>query len=223
MSVVQLVLQTPTELGHLETIDEDRIRAHSGLADQLLGPKPTEGEAPLEALTKTITLRGAAPAALKYILERIKKNKTTRILHVKVHDLGLPRAVAIYEAAELLQLQPHQPQIEGHIVGYISHNLVTPEEMIAVHRIFESRQNTSKTWRVLIHQIAWNLVHSRYTGQQADELVEACKVQYPDLYQAIDHKIVHDLKPKKDHRDAVLEWEKQRKDRKGYVKPAGIC
>ncbi|KAK5112889.1 hypothetical protein LTR85_011116 [Meristemomyces frigidus] len=196
MSVVQIYLQTATEFGSLAIIDEQRIRAHSVTIDDALGP-------PNGSLKQTVTLMGAAPGALKYILDRVQKNKPEMVLHIKVHDQGFLKAVAIYEAAELLKLQPPQPQIEGHVIGYISHNVVNPAELIAVHRCFEARQETSKTWRVLIHQVAWNILHGKYAEQQAIDL-KAAASQYPTLVAAIDHRILHDLQEKKAHHDAVV-------------------
>lgn len=189
MSVVQLYLQTSTQFGSLDIIDEQRMRAHSLTVDNALGQ-------PATSLKQSVTLNGAAPGALKYILERIKNNSKDKVLHIKVHDQGLMKAVAIYEAAELLQLQPAQPHIEGHIVGYISHALVTPEEMVAVHRCFESRVETSKVWRVLIHQTAWNILHQKYTEQQTIAL-QTTASQHPSLVAAIDNRIHNVLLPKK--------------------------
>lgn len=196
MSVVQLYLQTPTEFGPLAIVDEQRIRAHSVTIDDALGPQNG-------SLKQTVTLMGAAPGALKYILERIQKNKPGYALHIRVHDQGFLKAVAIYEAAEVLQLRPPQPHIEGHIIGYVSHAVVKPAEMIAVQRCFEGRQQTSKTWRVLVHQVAWNILHGKYEETEAIEL-KITASQYPSLVAAIDHRILHDLQEKKAHHDYVL-------------------
>ncbi|KAK4543865.1 hypothetical protein LTR36_004898 [Oleoguttula mirabilis] len=202
MSVVQIYLQTPTEFGSLGFIDEQRIRAHSATIDNALGP-------PNGSLQQTVTLTGAAPGALKYIFERIRKNKPNFALHIKVHDQGFLKAVAIYEAAELLQLQPAQQHIEGHIIGYISHAVVTPAELVATHRCFEARQATSKTWRVLVHQVAWNILHGKYAEQAAIDLKLAAS-QYPALVAAIDSRIYNDLLEKKAQHDFVVAKDAER-------------
>ncbi|EMC90872.1 hypothetical protein BAUCODRAFT_571457 [Baudoinia panamericana UAMH 10762] len=175
MSVVQIYLQAHVHHGLLEIVDEDRIRAHSVTISDALGQRdPTK-------LVKQVTLTGSAAAALKFVLIRVKNKKNKMGLHMKVHDLPLVRVVAIYQAVELLRIRPVQPHIEGHITGHVSHNLVTPEEMIAVHRVFESRRETSKVWRTMVHQLGWYIANDRVSDEDRDALEKAAQA-LPSLH-----------------------------------------
>lgn len=205
MSTVQLFLQIATGPVLLDSIDEDRIRAHSSRVDDTLGPKTTTS-LPI----KTVTLTGAAPGPLKYILERIKNNQQGRTLHIKVHDMPLPKVVAVFEAYDVLQVQPAQLQIENHIVGHISHHVTAPDEMVAVARCFYQRQETSRVWRVLIQQVGWNVVHGKYTSEQTEHLQKTAREAYPALENEVVEKI-KELKAKKDQREWFKELEAMRK------------
>ncbi|KAI7157992.1 hypothetical protein KC349_g5159 [Hortaea werneckii] len=162
-------------------MDQNRVRANSGTLDRLLGSLPVSEK-------HTVTLQGAAPAAFTYLFDRIRTKPKSQNLHIKVHDQPLAKAVAIYEAAEVLDIKPPQPHIAGFVVGYLSHNKITPNDMLVVHRGFYDRRETYKAWRVMVHQIAWYMATSKYTPDEAIELEKAAK-QYPELVGAVDQKI----------------------------------
>ncbi|KAK3070505.1 hypothetical protein LTR53_010352 [Teratosphaeriaceae sp. CCFEE 6253] len=161
---VQLSLLSGSNEMLLNTIEEQRIRAHSKTVRDALETISSDSTA------KKVVLYGASPAALRFILQRIKGQAPLGQLHIKVHDMPLARAVAVYMAIEVLQVEPTQPHIEGHVLGYISHNNVTPDELMAVGIASYRRQSTSKMYRTLIQQVAWGLVHARYTEQEAGAL-----------------------------------------------------
>ncbi|KAI6847999.1 hypothetical protein KC327_g2040 [Hortaea werneckii] len=116
-------------------------------------------------------------------------------LHIKVHDQPFAKVVAIHEAADVLDIKPRQPHIAGFIVGYLSHNKVTPDDMLVVHKCFYDRRGTCKAWRVMVHQVAWWLATSKYTADEAIELKTAA-TPYPELVDAVDRQI-DELFPKK--------------------------
>ncbi|KAI7232816.1 hypothetical protein KC330_g5722 [Hortaea werneckii] len=179
MAIVDIYLRTPTQHGKLATMDQNRVRTNSGTLDRLLGSLPA---------SETVTLQGAAPAALTYLLDRIRTTPKSQELHIKVHDQPFPKAVAIYEAAEVLDIKPPQPHIAGFVVGYLSHNKITPADMLVVHKCFYDRRETYKAWRVMVHQVAWYMATSKDTPDEAFELESAAK-QYPELVDAVDQKI----------------------------------
>ncbi|GAB1739796.1 hypothetical protein NU219Hw_g4732t1 [Hortaea werneckii] len=181
MAIVDIFLHTPTQHGKLTTLDQKRVRTNSGTLDRLLGSLP-------ESQKQTVTLQGAAPAALTFLLDRIRTKPKSQDLHIKVHDQPFPKAVAIYEAAEVLDIKPSQPHIAGFIVGYLSHNKIAPADMLVVHKCFYDRRGTCKAWRVMVHQVAWYLSTSKYTAEEAVELKRAA-MQYPELVDAVDRQV----------------------------------
>ncbi|KAI6844139.1 hypothetical protein KC340_g2356 [Hortaea werneckii] len=181
MAIVDIYLRTPTQDGKLTTMDQNRVRANSGTLDRLLGSLPASEK-------HTVTLQGAAPAALTYLFDRIRTKPKSKELHIKVHDQPFAKAVAIYEAAEVLDIRPPQPHIAGFVVGYLSHNKLTPDDMLVVHKCFYDRRETYNAWRVMVHQVAWCISTSKYTAEEALELKGAA-MQYPELVDAVDQKV----------------------------------
>ncbi|KAI7479410.1 hypothetical protein KC357_g4190 [Hortaea werneckii] len=181
MAIVDIYLRTPTQHGRLATMDQKRVRTNSGTLDRLLGSLPDSSK-------HTVTLQGAAPAALTYLLDRIRTKPKSQELHIKVHDQPFAKVVAIYEATEVLDIKPQQPHIAGFIVGHLSHNKLTPDDMLVVHKCFYDRRGTCKVWRVMVHQVAWYLATSKYTVDEATELNTAA-MQCPELVDAVDRKV----------------------------------
>ncbi|KAI7205401.1 hypothetical protein D0869_01273 [Hortaea werneckii] len=181
MAIVDIYLRTPTQYGKLATMDQNRVRANSGTLDRLLGSL-------LASEKHTVTLQGAAPAALTYLLDRIRTKPRSQNLHIKVHDQPFAKAVAIYEAAEVLDIKPPQPHIAGFVMGFLSHNKITPDDMLVIHKCFYDRRETYMAWRVMVHQVAWYISTSKYTAEEAIEL-KAAAMLYPELVDAVDQKL----------------------------------
>ena len=138
---------------------------------------------------KTVFIRGASPGPLTFVLDMIVKNYSTMTdTTIRVHKEPLTKCVMVYEALEVLQVDPPQGKVEGHITGYVAHHQLTPDEMVAVHRVFEAKQNVSRAWPTMVHQIGWDHIHAKYTEAQAEALQTAAR-QYPSLHNAIDTKI----------------------------------
>lgn len=158
MVVIEIWLQTPTQLGLLTTIEEGQVRRHSVTVDSVLTNEGPGGASPL---VRKITLQGAAPAALKHVMNQIRTHNNQYPVYIKVHDIPFVKALVIFEAVQLLQVTDPQPHIEGHIVGYISHNKLSVEEILAAAKIGYARRDEqtelekSKILTVLIHQTAW--------------------------------------------------------------------
>ncbi|KAK5714311.1 hypothetical protein LTR17_017242 [Elasticomyces elasticus] len=163
---VKIILRAPNKPDRvLDTVPEARIREHSATIDRTLAAAGDNAEQ-----TKTVYLTGGAPAALEYVIHRIAGRQESRHLHIKVHDLTLVRAVAVFEAVEVLKVRPAQTHVEGHVVGYISHDKVTPDEMMAVARASYPYRNAIKIYNTLVQQVAWGLVHGKYDEVEANFL-----------------------------------------------------
>ena len=105
-------------------------------------------------------------------------------VRILVHDGTIPRAVMILQAINALELEPVQPHVENHIVGHVSHEKLKPEEMVAIHTAFGHLGEASRIWRVMIHQIAWDSVHEKYTEEEKQKLVDKT-LKLPDLDKAL--------------------------------------
>jgi hypothetical protein len=159
-------------------IDAKAVREHSATVEELLRAKPD---------TTKVVLTGVAPPAVRYILDRINDKFPGRPLHIKVHDRPLEEACIIFEAIDVLRLTTPQGHVEGHITGYVAHNLLTAKQLITVALIGLPRRETSKIWNTLVHQTAWNIVNGKYTWDQANFLGYSAD-RFPALRQAIDAK-----------------------------------
>lgn len=119
MSVVHLYAEGADGASSLvDVLDERIIVAHSKTIRNAVAAMPP-------AVTKDITITGAAPAALRFVTSYIKTLKRKEALHLQVRPLPLIKAIAIYQAVEALQVEPAQPHVEGHIIGYTSHMPIT--------------------------------------------------------------------------------------------------
>ncbi|KAK6443086.1 hypothetical protein LTR95_000603 [Oleoguttula sp. CCFEE 5521] len=179
MSSVQDFVQTPSNFGLVDTIDGDLIKRNSDLIRDLVDKQP-------KAVKYQVTLMGVAPAAVKHILHHIAAVPKTGKLYLNVHHMSINQAIAIHEAAMLLRLKPEQPQLEGHIIGYASHNVPSPATMIIIHKVYKNA--SSRIWTTMVHNMCYNFVGEKIPDAQIDALQIAAK-QYPDLMQAVDAKI----------------------------------
>ena len=169
MSVVQIYVKAGDQRLFRGNINEALIRTHSKRVRDVLNTNQ------LNALTKEVTLAGAAPAAFDFVIGKIKGVKPPQQLYIKVHDLPLVRAIAVYEATEAMIIEPVQSHIENHIIGWVTHNIVSPDEMVALHKVFYGRRDSSKVWDRLVHHIAWNIVEGKIVNPLGAELEVAAR------------------------------------------------
>ena len=162
----------------VRTMDERTISKCSKTIRELL--KGQKGPA------KAVTFTGVSPAPLNVVLSLIEKSGSN--IYIKIHKEPLDRGVAIYQAAEALQIEPAQPQMHGFIIQFIAHNKLEPSWMVAVHLAFESRSDTSKAWTTMVHQMAWDFNNGKYEAEEAAALQEAAR-PYPTLLAAVDDRI----------------------------------
>ena len=181
MSVVQIYVKAGDQRLFRGNINEALIRTHSKRVRDVLNTNQ------LNALTKEVTLAGAAPAAFDFVIGKIKGVKPPQQLYIKVHDLPLVRAIAVYEATEAMIIEPVQSHIENHIIGWVTHNIVSPDEMVALHKVFYGRRDSSKVWDRLVHHIAWNIVEGKIVNPLGAELEVAAR-PYPELFEAVNEQ-----------------------------------
>ncbi|KAH9844751.1 hypothetical protein Tdes44962_MAKER07096 [Teratosphaeria destructans] len=179
-------------------MNEERIRAASTTINNALDGRPYTP-------VKKVEIGGAAPAAFQFVLGCIDEHEKTKRrpgdkLRIKAHDQPIAKTTAIYEAIEALGIKPSQPHIANHIIGYVAHNTLTPNELATIHRAFVGRRETNKAWRTLVHQTAYYIVYLQDTPEEADALQRAVE-PYPQLRHAIEEKMINELLPKKAFED----------------------
>lgn len=84
----------------------------------------------------------------------------------KVHYLKLPieNVAMLWEATEILGIQPPQDDLRKHLRWSLSHDKLGPQQICTLHRIFypsrESKLEGDKlsTWEVLVHRESSNLL-----------------------------------------------------------------
>ena len=127
MPAVEIYVLRDGTTTFLRKVDEAIVSKHSKTIRDVLASVPPK------ARGKYVTLSGAAPAAVDFVIQQIV-NKGSK-LKIKIGKLPLERAVAIYEAVETLQVEPRQAQVEGHIVACVAHAKVSPTGLRALTKV----------------------------------------------------------------------------------------
>lgn len=180
MSSVQISVSTPSKSGIVSTIDGDLIKKHSATVREII-------DAQQPSLVYNVTLTNVAPAAIGWIIKQVDGHARKKTLYLRVSDLPLLQAVCIEEAVRVLRIEPDQPHIAGHILGYVSHNIVTPSEMVTIHKAYGNLSD-SRIHKALIHDLSYNMVGGLIDAAKMDELWNAAK-PYPALITAVEDRI----------------------------------
>ena len=147
--------------------------------------------------------------ALKDVLSRaLKFGPSLRLI---ANGMSIIDVIQMLNVVETLGISPPQKQIEGHLVHLLSHSQITPAVMAAVHECFGQQGDGSRPWRVMVHQIAFDVANENLTIARRDEL-EAAATPYPDLDDAIYQKFLV-LKGCKEHKERM-----QKRNQKLQVK-----
>ena len=195
ITTIRLMLDTGIKEVQLGSVDEQRIREHSKTIRTALDNRPSDDK------ERKVVVFGAAPAALDFVIQRVKGWAPSGSLHIKVHNMPLLRAVAVYEACKALDLEPAQPHVEGHVAGHLAHNTITPDEMMATALASRRYRETDKVYNTLVQQVAWGLVHAKYSEKDAAALQNEAE-QWTELHDELDAK-VQELKVKRERYDAL--------------------
>lgn len=180
MSSIQILVTTGTKTGVVGIMDGDLIKQHSATVRNIV-----DSQQP--SLVYQVQFTNVAPPAIDWILKKIKANKPNKALYLKVHDLPLIQAICIEEAVRRMRIEPAQPHIEGHILGYVSHNIVTPSEMVTIHKAYHNISG-SRIHKALIHHLSYNMIGGSIDSMLNDELFEAAQ-PFPALVTAVEVKL----------------------------------
>ena len=163
--------------------DGDRIKAHSArIRNEIATLEPN--------IIYRIYVRGPTFESLEVVLQEIDKAKADEVFQIIIKTRDFQKAINIHTAIQYLQVEPEQSRVVGHLHGYITHQLVNPDEMVAVYLTYGNPHHLfHKVFTVMLHDIAWRQVKGRIPQWQGDLLKEA-SLRYPALDIAIKNKVI---------------------------------
>lgn len=181
--------------------DGDRIKAHSALIrNEIATLEPN--------IIYRVYLRGPTFESLKVVLQEIDKAHADEVFQITIKTRDIQKAINIHSAIQYLQVEPEQTKVVGHFHGYVSHQLVNPDEMVALYLAYGNPDGRfHKIFQVMIHDIAWRYLEDQIPGRQGDLLKQAA-LRYPAIDAAISAKV------------AELRREKERKEEQARKKAA---
>jgi hypothetical protein len=163
-------------------VDGDLIKKHSAEVRNLLATRPPQ-------LVTKVTLHGPSVYGLSEVLKEIKTLEKGRTLEITTKTRDIDEAIDIHRAIHCMKIEPTQTKVEGHLKGYLSHQIVTPAEMVAVHKAYGNPNGPyNKIWKTMIHTIAYKWVGSDMNKTQSDRL-KAVAREIPDLNAAIANRV----------------------------------
>lgn len=158
-------------------IDEKIITKCSARIRDVLAQQPPSA-------TKAVVLTGAAPGPLRFVLNQI--NNEGEKIFIKGHKLeSLEQALMIWQACEVLIVEPHQVKFEGWIVQDVAHRKISVREMQVINHLFAQQH---RVWKAMIYQIGWQINDGQYTVREIEAIAEAAEA-YPELLVALDDKV----------------------------------
>ncbi|KAK3723987.1 hypothetical protein LTR37_001471 [Vermiconidia calcicola] len=173
MPSINLFLREGAKEAFLINIDETIISKHSSTVREALKDCDPKQD------PKKIYLFGVAFTPLRYVLHEIVR-KTPNV-HFKVAGDTLFRAVVLLQVVNALGVEPKQNHIEGYVTHYIANNKLLPKDIGIIEKAFGPQEIASKPWRVMIHQLAYDVVHQNYTNGEREELARETDKHYPNL------------------------------------------
>ncbi|CZT23092.1 uncharacterized protein RCC_08802 [Ramularia collo-cygni] len=186
---VSVFLQRPIDADRKllsDLLSRAKLEAHSGSFRRFLSGWEVENEEHRE-----VTLPTGAPAGLRHVLGIIQTHGGKENLFINVAGMTVTRAVAIWEACDLLDMQPKSAteKLMGHICWTVAHEKVSREVMEKVDTVFcpsicPEDPDRRRPWDTMVHQYAWDLVHGLYTLEE-QEALEALYQKLPELSAAI--------------------------------------
>ena len=183
MSVVQAYHRDQSDTVLLIGLyDGDRIKAHSALIRDMIAARPV-------GVIYDVELQGPSFEGLKVVLDNIHTVQQGQVLQIKISTRNLAKAIAIHLAIHYLRVEPDQTQVVGHLNGYLSHQLVNPDELVEVHLNYGRPGHPyHKIWETMIQTIAYKYVGGDISQRTANFLKETV-LSYPELDAALNAKV----------------------------------
>jgi hypothetical protein len=163
-------------------VDGDLIKKHSAEVRNLIATRPHQ-------IVHKVTLRGPSVEGLRYVLNEIQTLEPGKALEITTKTRNIEQAIDLHRAIHCMKIEPTQTRVEGHLNGFLSHQLATPDEMVAIHNAYGSPNSRyNKIWRTMIHTIAYKWVGGGMNKAQSDQLKAAAR-DHSDLNAAISKRV----------------------------------
>ena len=177
---------------------------------------------PADGSPKTVDVVGSF-GPMTMLLDQLNERGTSKNFKVHFAHLAIEQVCMLYEATELLEIVPKQIDLRLHIRGWISHEKMSPGQIITLHQIFERSKDEKlpseklSIWGILIHQTAYWINEKMYTAEEADEMQKIISAQHPELAEVISSKI-DNLQTRRNNYEEAKAKEQQRKETKAINK-----
>lgn len=122
---------------------------------------------------KKVHLSGAPLAALRFVVELVIKDGSKA--YIRVRDRPLKMAIALFQAVQVLGLDPAQPHIGNHIVGHVSHEKLDSEEIIAMDLAFGVEGLGNRCWRTMVDHLGWLIVKHKWSEVELKDVAPAIR------------------------------------------------
>jgi len=151
-------------------IDGDLIKHRSKTIRDLIATRSP-------ALIHKVTLFGPTFDALAFVLTQITEaHNKKKPLDIVPGSRGLLESLHIHRAILCLQIEPEQIKVPTHIIGYLAHNLIAPDEMVLVYEAYSSIDNShGKLFTTMLSTTAWKIANKELSVDQITELKAAAE------------------------------------------------
>ena len=167
----------------------------------------------LTGAPKEMTIKEVDKDLLKDIIETaINRGKSLRLF---VDNSSMLDVICILDIVNVLGIIPKQPQVEGVLVHKLTHSPISPQAIVTIHTLFGALGKESRPWRVMVHQLAWDVAHSNLTEQRQGELNTAAS-KFKDLDNAVMDRIEY-LQGCMEHKEQKLQQKATRQFKQGYT------
>jgi hypothetical protein len=162
--------------------DGDRMKAHSALIRNEIATQEPD-------IIYRVSLQGPTIESLRIVLGEIEKVQQGQVLQIKITTRDLKRAINIHSAIQYLQVEPEQTMVQGHFHGYLSKQLVNPDEMVAIYLHYGNPTGRfHQIFKVMIQNIAYSAVKGTIPQVQ-NRLLQETALRYPEIDAAINTAI----------------------------------
>jgi len=123
--------------------------------------------------SKEVYLSGGPFAAFKFVVDLVIKDGPKT--YIRVRDRPLKIAIALFQAVQVLGLDPAQPHIENHIVGHVSHEKLDAEEIAAMDLAFGAAGLENRCWRTMVDHLGWLFVKGKWSEAELEDVMSAIR------------------------------------------------
>lgn len=173
------------------TIKRDLIVKHSKTVADILEANPSKSD---------IEIRDVSKGPLAHVIKMIKEGKPP--LKIGVSREPFKNAICILEAVNALEVQPSQPQVEGHVIYTITQHKITAAQVEVIQAASPCLGTDSRIYKAMVQAVAYNVVHNCFKPEELKAIKEVA-LKSPTLDKTILDK-VNELKRRNEAHQQML-------------------